>query len=124
MVTNSLDAIALERPAGEIEDREVEEEDSISPSRPVNELLLLQQIENHKADRDLRERFGNKAYRVVKKSLYGWAILLIIYGLCKFFGREVFPEKVMLAITAAVTLNVFAAFLGVIRGLFPFPKTT
>lgn len=72
------------------------------------------------ADRALRERFGDKAYNVVRKTLYGWAILLVVYAFCNlFFGKEIFSDKVLIAITSAVTLNTFAAFLGVIRGLFP-----
>lgn len=79
-----------------------------------------QKISNLIADRQLRERYGFKAYKVVKKSLWGWAILLAIYAACKFFyDKELFSENVLIAITSATTLNIFAAFLGVIRGLFP-----
>ena len=89
---------------------------------PKELLLLNEDVEDRKADRALREKFGDKAYKVVRKTLYGWAWLL---GICGFFGIfhiKVFPDTVMVAITTAVTLNVFAAFLGVIRGLFPSGK--
>ena len=85
--------------------------------------LIVQDVEDRKADRKLREHFADKAYRLAKKTLYGWAILLFCYGLCSLFGYVIFPDSVMIAITTAVTLNVFAAFLGVIRGLFPSPKS-
>ncbi|MGT5125632.1 hypothetical protein ACRWGX_10645, partial [Escherichia coli] len=39
-------------------------------------------------------------------------------------GIQIFSDKVLIAITTAVTLNVFAAFLGVIRGLFPSGKSS
>ncbi|PIT36281.1 hypothetical protein BHC43_09130 [Snodgrassella alvi] len=79
-----------------------------------------EEIANSKADRDLRERYGFKAYKVVKKSLWGWAILLTLYALCRFFfNKDLFSDNVLIAITSATTLNIFAAFLGVIRGLFP-----
>lgn len=82
--------------------------------------LNKEYIFNLKADRELRDRYGFKAYKVVKKSLWGWAILLAIYAACKFFyDKELFSENVLIAITSATTLNIFAAFLGVIRGLFP-----
>ncbi|MEX6255441.1 hypothetical protein AB6F62_20330 [Providencia huaxiensis] len=84
---------------------------------------LEQDIEDRKADRNLRDKFGDKAYSVVRKTLYGWAVLLVVYAFCKlFFGKELFSDKVLIAITTAVTLNTFAAFLGVIRGLFPSIK--
>lgn len=121
-MASSLDDIALDRPPEEIEDRASEEETAGKLTLSASELLILQQVENHKADRELRERFGDKAYKVVRKTLYGWAILLFCYGYCNLFGYEIFPKEVMLAITTAVTLNVFAAFLGVIRGLFPSSK--
>ncbi|KNZ85514.1 hypothetical protein GWP87_17230 [Morganella morganii] len=80
-------------------------------------------IADRKADRKLRELFGNKAYNVVRKTLYGWAILLTVYAFCNlFFGKQIFSDQVLIAITSAVTLNTFAAFLGVIRGLFPSGK--
>jgi len=81
--------------------------------------LWQEDVEDRRADRALREKFGDKAYKVVRKTLYGWSILLFCYGFCKLFGYEIFPDNVMIAITSAVTLNIFAAFLGVIRGLFP-----
>jgi len=84
--------------------------------------LTIQDVEDRKADRALREKFGDKAYKVVRKTLYGWAILLFCYGFSSIFGFKIFPDEVMIAITTAVTLNVFAAFLGVIRGLFPASK--
>lgn len=113
------------------------DEENVPEGRPVTSLedvpphgkreiftdaIMIQDVEDRKADRALRERFGEKAYKVVRKTLYGWAWLLGIYAFFKIFGIEVFPIPVMIAITTAVTLNVFAAFLGVIRGLFPAQK--
>lgn len=86
-------------------------------------MLLNEEVEDRKADRALREKFGDKAYKVVRKTLYGWCWLLAIYAAIKFrFKIEIFSDNVLIAVTSAVTLNVFAAFLGVIRGLFPSQK--
>ncbi|MEW5290277.1 hypothetical protein ABW286_13970 [Erwinia papayae] len=85
-------------------------------------ILLNEEVEDRKADRALRDKFGEKAYKVVRKTLYGWCILLFCYGYSRIFCFTIFPDNVMIAITTAVTLNVFAAFLGVIRGLFPSSK--
>lgn len=95
----------------------------LSEATESQNLILLQDIEDRKADRDLRERFGDKAYNVVRKALYGWAVVLAAAAFCKFFfDKEIFSDNVLIAITSAVTLNTFAAFLGVIRGLFPSSK--
>ncbi|CAQ85222.1 MULTISPECIES: hypothetical protein [Photorhabdus] len=118
----SLDDIALSEPIDVIPD-----EGPLTDTRPNSSekhpALILQEIEDRKADRALREKFGDKAYKVVRKTLYGWSILLFCYGFSKIFGFELFPDNVMIAITSAVTLNIFAAFLGVIRGLFPSQKS-
>ncbi|MEM8239940.1 hypothetical protein Q4R49_19770 [Morganella morganii subsp. sibonii] len=91
-----------------------------STDQEPNNLILMQEVEDRKADRELRERFGDKAYNVVRKTLYGWAVVLAATAFCKFFfDKDIFSENVLIAITSAVTLNTFAAFLGVIRGLFP-----
>lgn len=82
-----------------------------------------QSTEDAKSYRKLRELFAEKAYKVAKKSLYGWAILLFAQGWFSLIGVSIFSDKVLIAVTTAVTLNVFAAFLGVIRGLFPSSKS-
>ncbi|EQA4283441.1 hypothetical protein ACX2VH_000158 [Cronobacter dublinensis] len=124
-MTASLDDIKLEQPASEIPERQDPFDDPVSPQPSINDQLTIQLIEDKKADRALRERFGDKAYKVVRKTLYGWAWLLIIYSAIKFrFNISIFSDNVLIAITSAVTLNVFAAFLGVIRGLFPTTKSS
>ena len=90
--------------------------------------LQQEQFEREKADRQLRDKYSFKAFKVVKKSLWGWAILLFVYGVTKFLTRhenggfEIFSDHVLIAITTATTLNIFAAFLSLIRGLFPSIK--
>lgn len=54
--------------------------------------LTIQDVEDRKADRALREKFGDKAYKVVRKTLYGWAILLFCYGFSSVFGFKIFPD--------------------------------
>lgn len=129
---NLLDRIALpaevELPAQELSAIEEPPKNSPGTTRreekavPEELLLLNEDVEDRKADRALREKFGDKAYKVVRKTLYGWAILLFCYGFSSIFGYKIFPDNVMIAITTAVTLNIFAAFLGIIRGLFPSSK--
>lgn len=78
-----------------------------------------QDIEDRKANRELRERFAGKAYKVAKWGLYGWGGVLTISVIGNVIEVKTFSDEVLIAITSATTLNLFAAFLGVIRGLFP-----
>ena len=68
------------------------------------------------ANRGLRDKYSFKAFKVVKKSLWGWAILTRHEN---NGGFEIFSDHVLIAITTATSLNIFAAFLSLIRGLFP-----
>ncbi len=36
-------------------------------------------------------------------------------------GKQMLSDNILIAITTGATINVLAAFLGVIRGLFPSP---
>lgn len=78
-----------------------------------------QDVADRIANRELRAKFAGKAYKVAKLGLYGWALLLIITIIGNVIGVNTLSDKVVIAITTATTLNLFAAFLGVIRGLFP-----
>ncbi|KIS43905.1 hypothetical protein [Kosakonia radicincitans] len=120
----SIEDIGKEKPA-EIPDWNPEQgmPSSPEPKAQRHPALVNEEVLDRQADRQLRVKFGDKAYKVAKKSLYGWCWLLTIYAMFKFrFKTELFSDNVLMAITTAVTLNVFAAFLGVIRGLFPSSK--
>jgi len=71
---------------------------------------------------DLRETYANKAYKVAKYGLYWWAVVILLSAVGKGVGKDIISDQVLIAITTASTLNLFAAFLGVIRGLFPSGK--
>ncbi|MNZ37391.1 hypothetical protein D3C78_548350 [compost metagenome] len=75
-----------------------------------------------KNTRKLRKIFAHKAYKVAKYGLYWWATVLLLSAVGKAVGKEIFSDQVLIAVTTASTLNLFAAFLGVIRGLFPSGK--
>lgn len=99
-----------------------EDEPPVSETKSRGDDNTPQKVADAKSNRLLREILAEKAYRVVKKSLYGWAVFLFFQGWFSAIGIPLFSDKVVLAVTTAVTLNVFAAFLGVIRGLFPAHK--
>jgi len=79
------------------------------------------EIENDRQQQliNLRETYANKAYKVAKYGLYWWGVVILLSAVGKGVGKDIITDKVLIAITTASTLNLFAAFLGVIRGLFP-----
>lgn len=90
--------------------------------RDFTDELRIQDVQDRNANRILRQRFAEKAYKVAKWGLYGWACVLAISVIGNVLGEKTFSDNVLIAITSATTLNLFAAFLGVIRGLFPSGK--
>ena len=95
-----------------------------SRPRDYTDDLRYQDVEDRTANRKLRQRFAEKAYKVAKWGLYGWGCVLILSVIGNVVGVKTFSDEVLIAITSATTLNLFAAFLGVIRGLFPSGKET
>lgn len=86
------------------------------------ERLIAEEVQNHKANRDLRNKYAGKAYDLACGGLVFWGVATstngIVFGIT---GRQMLSDKVVIAITTGATINVLAAFLGVIRGLFPSP---
>jgi hypothetical protein len=82
--------------------------------------LVDQEVQNHIANRKLRENYSEKAYQIAKGGICFWIISLsatgIIFGIT---GKQMLSDKILIAITTGATVNTLAAFLGVIRGLFP-----
>ena len=85
------------------------------------------EIENNRQQQliDLRQIYAEKAYKVAKYGLYWWGVVILLSAVGKSVGKDIISDNALIAITTASTLNLFAAFLGVIRGLFPSndPKT-
>jgi len=104
-------------PESERHDRVVKD---APPANKSHELALTDQhIANMQANRELRGRHAKYAYRLARACLVMWWIVVLAQGIGKaFFDMEVWSSTVMIAITTGVTVNVLAAFLGVIRGLF------
>ena len=77
-------------------------------------------VADMQANRGLRAIYAGKAYELAVGCISMWAVLLAAQGIIKAMtGVEMLSDKVIIAVTAGVTVNVLAAFLGVIRGLFP-----
>jgi hypothetical protein len=82
-------------------------------------------VADMKANRGLRETYADKAHCLAAGCISGWFVMLGCSGVVKAMtGKEMWSDKVMIAVTTGVTVSVLAAFLGVIRGLFPNNEKT
>lgn len=91
-------------------------------SNTPEDRLVIQEVENHKANRELRNNYADKAYNLAIGCISFWMIAISVNAcIYLYMDKQMLSENVIIAITTGVTVNVLAAFLGVIRGLFP-PK--
>lgn len=94
---------------------------------PVNELgradhntIIEQHVEDRKAERALRKKYAGLAFRFAVGGALFWAVILVWSGWATYYSTKApFSDNVIIAVTTATSVNLFAAFLGVIRGLFP-----
>lgn len=90
------------------------------PKGTKEDALQKQTVADMAANRGLREQYAEKAYVMATGCLSAWFVLLGCNGVVNALqGREMWSDKVIIAVTSGVTVSVLAAFLGVIRGLFP-----
>ncbi|MDT8505165.1 hypothetical protein OYC61_012735 [Alcaligenes nematophilus] len=91
--------------------------------KPNEDELKRQDIADREANRGLRERYADKAYQLAHFCLVWWMFMLFMQGMLTATNQiSLWSDKVLVAVTAGVTASVLAAFLGVIRGLFPSDK--
>ena len=68
----------------------------------------------------MRKECANKAFSLASYGVYFWMVVvvldLVILGTTH---QHALSDTALATITAGATVNVLAAFLGVIRGLFP-----
>lgn len=82
--------------------------------------MVEEQVADMKANRGLRETHADRAYEIAQGSICAWWVMIALSGIIKAVtDKDMWSDKVMIAVTTAVTVSVLAAFLGVIRGLFP-----
>ncbi|HEY1398654.1 hypothetical protein [Roseateles sp.] len=95
--------------------------DELSPDAgPLPDAVPAETIADMRANRRLRQVYAGKAYGLATACLLMWTLLLSAQGLIKVMtGLETWSDQVLIAVTTGVTVSVLAAFLGVIRGLFP-----
>jgi hypothetical protein len=84
----------------------------------------LRKLQAKNTDREtttkLRSEYAGKAYKLASRSILFWVVIVGFQGISHLVtDRAPLSDAVLIAITTGCTVNVLAAFLGVIRGLFP-----
>lgn len=89
-------------------------------SELIQDVLINEEAENQKANRALRSKYASKAHDLASGCIQFWAVLISANGIIYVLtGKQMVSDTAIIAVTTGVTINVLAAFLGVIRGLFP-----
>lgn len=94
--------------------------------RPLRrkEDLQIEEVLDKQADRGLRDVYSQKAYELAADCIHFWIFLVLANALIlALLDKQVVSDTVLIAVTTGVTVNVLAAFLGVIRGLFPLQRS-
>jgi hypothetical protein len=93
------------------------------PARQVRrkaDSFAVEAVLDQRANRALRDTYASKAYELASNCIQFWIFLILANALIvALLGKQVVSDTALIAITTGVTVNVLAAFLGVIRGLFP-----
>lgn len=90
------------------------------PPGEQKDILVTEAAKDMEANRILRDKYANRAYELACGCICAWVVMLGSHGVVKATtGIEMWSDHVIMAATTGVTVSVLAAFLGVIRGLFP-----
>lgn len=85
--------------------------------------LRTEEVLDKQANRGLRDTYAKKAHELAEDCIHFWIFLILANGLiAALLGKQVISDTVVIAVTTGVTVNVLAAFLGVVRGLFPLAR--
>lgn len=97
-----------------------EEDAQPDSENPAREDIYVENARDLQSYRRLRESYAFKAFVFACVCVGFWMLMMIWLGIGSYYKTTpVFSDKVAIAITTATCVNLFAAFLGVIRGLFP-----
>ncbi len=101
---------------------EVPSDEDVPPpnKKHYSEKYIDEDVQDSQANRDMRQQYASKAYSLA------WDSITFLFALVAgnavwtaISGKQVISDKLLFALITGVTVNVLAAFLGVIRGLFP-----
>lgn len=116
-MSEELDDLELTLPpaSGPDQDSQPESEQAVGADEEKN-----QNIKDQRAERQLRKKYAGRAFWFAACGVVFWALLLVWNGWSTYYSTKApFSDNLLIAITTATSINLFAAFLGVIRGLFP-----
>lgn len=101
---------------------EVPSDEDVPPpnKKRYSEKYIEEDVQDSQANRDMRQQYAGKAYGLA------WDSITFLFALvagnavwAAISGKQVISDQLLFALITGVTVNVLAAFLGVIRGLFP-----
>jgi hypothetical protein len=82
------------------------------------------ELRNANSNIKLRKRYAKKAYSLAGGSIAFWIITMGFQAITHLAtGKLALDASVLIAITTGCTINVLAAFLAVVKGLFPASQT-
>jgi hypothetical protein len=87
-----------------------------------HEHLRSMRAENKRTEDDiaLRKTYASKAFWLAASGVIFWCAIFATVAIVNIVkGRPVLSDAALITLTTGATVNVIAAFLGVIRGLFP-----
>lgn len=118
------DAEAAGKTAAAKEEEFFEQEGKKAQLRLALQKVRAQETKNRDREKttELRGEYAEKAYKLAARSIWFWIAIVGVEAAVQIFspvGKRVLSDPVLIAITTGCTVNVLAAFLGVIRGLFP-----
>jgi hypothetical protein len=82
------------------------------------------ELRNANSNIKLRKRYAKKAYSLAGGSIAFWIITVGFQAITHLAtDKSALDASVLIAITTGCTINVLAAFLAVVKGLFPAKDT-
>lgn len=79
---------------------------------------LKEQNSKSKDDRQMRKLYAEKAYTFASYTISFWAFLFLAYFLSPP-DKKPLNDTALAIFTTACTVNILAAFISIIKGLFP-----
>lgn len=85
----------------------------------ITAMMGQESFRNKKQNRKLRKEYANRAYDIACGCIAFWMVIVLLSAILQFTTGKVFLSDTALGIvTTAVTINVFGAFMVVMKGLF------
>ncbi|EGY33600.1 hypothetical protein SC1083_1328 [Aggregatibacter actinomycetemcomitans serotype e str. SC1083] len=82
---------------------------------------LKEQNSKSRDDREMRKLYAEKAYSFASYTISFWAFLFLVYFLSPP-DKKPLNDTALAIFTTACTINILAAFISIIKGLFPYKK--